>query len=302
MLNLRFYHFLTTLIVLTPARFNMSTGSDANQHGCDILESLPSTTHIYQYQGMQQFLDTCSLEYDRLDHDKTGEASDLVVFTNIDQSTFLKDFVYSSESVAIKSWTTYCSSKEIIVVKMATVEHSDTIHMFGKLLMDAIGLPRLQNALRGFPGAGLQSDDHQKRPDYGWGPLHRPLDKGEKWPSMVLEVAVTQRRKQLESDVNLWLKKTKGRVKIAITIEVSRRKREIRISKWTHDDNGELFCEREILIWKASWEDQKIHVTNGPLLIEFEKLFLRQCDSQGEKDIEIDDDNLRLLAEHIWAD
>jgi hypothetical protein len=272
---------------------------NANLNGSGILENLPPGTVVRPYEGVQQFHKVFDREYSRLESDQTGKASDMLVLTDLDEPKFTRDFLGPTEKSAIKSWRMYSPSLRLLTVIMETPAHAQAAHKFSNLLLRALKPTGLRDNLQEFGTSSVEGATRHKRPDMAWGPMRPPKGRSPKWPSVVLENAVSERKRHLQTDVDFWLNESSGDVRIVLTLENNRKGPEIIISKWELA-GGRTTCTQQITIWKQEKDGQNTTVENGPLVVEFEKLFLRQPTSARETDIELDDGQLQLLSDLVW--
>ncbi|RMJ23264.1 hypothetical protein PHISP_05872 [Aspergillus sp. HF37] len=263
-------------------------------YGSGFLEGLPHTIHRHPYKGKEQFQDTLRLEYDHLHNNP--DASEWVIF-EIDEQAFARDFLSNIESAISKSWTSFDVSSRILLAKMPTPEHSNALTAFHNAIYSALQPMGLHKALQAFPATTVTGDRNAKQGDHGWGPLRPPRGRSRKWPTVVLEVAVSETRSKLQSDVRFWLGEAKGDVNIVFTLAINRQKPEVTIEKWELENNRP---HRTQCINVSKGTNDHITVRNDPLVIEFEKLFLREPSVPKEKDIIIDRNELEDLATSIW--
>lgn len=265
------------------------------------LEGLLSSTPVHHWQGKQQFMQTINREHDRLESDPT-QASEWVAFTGLNEETFTRHFVDTYDRDMIKYWKSYTRSQHLLLVKMSLPAHAIALAKFHDALIRALNRnnPELEDELQPFPNVRVHGGNKTKQPDNGWGPLHGPVDRSDKWPAVVLEAGLSERTSKLQSDAQWWLGNSNGDVKIALTMSVNRRGPSIEIHKWEHENNRPGISQT-IKIWKdAEGNGQPIQTDGAPLLIEFGKLFLR-ASATHEHDIRIESDDLRRLAKAVWA-
>lgn len=86
-------------------------------------------------------------------------------------------------------------------------------------------------------------------------------------------------------------------MRIVFTLEVDRKMSTVTINKW--EFCNEQPCRTQHVEVKKG-EASSVRVSGGPLIIEFDKLFLRQPNSPKETDIQLDAETLRSLAISIW--
>ncbi|KAL3434213.1 hypothetical protein BDV09DRAFT_186011 [Aspergillus tetrazonus] len=101
---------------------------------------------------------------------------------------------------------------------------------------------------------------------------HLPRGRSQDWPSAVLEDAFSEAKAKLQTDVRYWLRASEGDVKIVFTIQIDHNVPKITIEKWNQ---------------------------TSPLRIGFQKLFLRSPSTLKERDVEIGEEELQLLAEDV---
>lgn len=266
------------------------------------LDGLLPTTPVYRWQGRQQFIKTVAREYDRLESDPTSQASERVAFTDLNEGEFTRHFVDTYDRNMIKSWKSYTPSQQLLLVKMSLPAHAIALVKFHDALIRALNRnnPELEDELQPFPNVQVHGINKAKQPDNGWGPLHGTADRSEKWPAVVLEAGLSERTTKLQSDAQWWLSNSDGDVKIALTMSVNRREPSIEIHKWEHENNRPRISQT-IKLWKdAEGNDQPIQTDGAPLLIEFDKLFLR-APAMHEHDIRIESDDLRRVAKAVWV-
>ena len=70
-----------------------------------------------------------------------------------------------------------------------------------------------------------------KQADIGWGSRRPPLGY-PKWPTVVLEVGVSDTQSKLRHDMDLWLDPSRGNVKVAISNKVNHQRPMISIETW----------------------------------------------------------------------
>lgn len=271
-----------------------------DHHGNEFLGGLSPPIKRYPYKGRQQFLDIFMTDFTNLEHNKTRNASGCILFDNISQQTFLHDFLEPSpDTLLSRSWTSYSASEQLILIKMMTAEHSAALTTFHQKLYAAVEPTGLVDALQGFSGKTISGTNRSKQGDGGWAPKRPPHGRSKKWPSVALEVAVSEKHSKIFSDVRFWLYESQGDVKIVLALTVNRGAPEVTIEKWELQDNR-IHRSQKVSISKSQADDT-ITVRGDPLVIEFEKLFLRDSQIPRETDILIDSDALEKLADSIWC-
>ncbi|KAF7164131.1 hypothetical protein CNMCM5623_008821 [Aspergillus felis] len=278
----------------------VSTGSrrDGKIWGSDDLEGLPPTVNVYPWEGPDHFQNIINSELHQFKDPERSSPCDWIGFSNVSETIFEHDF--EEETDLSKQWKSYNPSRQLLFVEIArgTPEHTEATQTFNDVLKEAVDRMGLSTALKNFSGTKVRGHDWAKVPDNGWGLRRPPAGRSRKWPTVVLEVGVSQQKSKLDQDARFWLEKSEGDVKISLAISVNRRIPEIVLEKWKVS-NGKPAMVQKVIVWRHN-EDTLFD--NEPLVIEFEDLFLREADNPREVNIEFDQGNLRRLAENIWLE
>jgi hypothetical protein len=264
-----------------------------------ILEGLPPTTHTYPYTGPEEFLDTLTEEYGLWQSNTSN--SEYVVFTNVNEKTFNQDFVNSDDNL-LASWDSYCASSQVLVAKMHSKTHEDAVFNLTILTADKLGPMGLKHALQRTGRHGIREGDRAKEPDNGFYPRRLPQGRTNKWPSIALEVAYSESESKLAKDVEWWLTQSSGDVKATISFSINKTSKEIVLEEWElveADTGKEARSQQRVTIVQPAGQDA-ITVTSAPFTIRFESLMLRSAERSEEKDIDLTEDDLKLLAQLVW--
>lgn len=100
-----------------------------------ILEGLPPNTHWYVYEGRSEFLAIMLREHDLW---LRGETAEFVVFTHLDDDTFQRDFIESSEKLMNNSWKSYCAVSQSLHARMKSKTHEEMVFAFHDLCRDKL--------------------------------------------------------------------------------------------------------------------------------------------------------------------
>jgi hypothetical protein len=277
-----------------------STGSssDGKNWGSHDLEGLSPTVNIYPWEGPDHFQNIVDSELHQFKDPQRSSPCDWIVFSNVSEPIFERDF--EEETDLSKQWKSYNRSRQLLFVQIArgTPEHTEATQTFNDILKEAVDRLGLSTALKCFSGTMIRGDDWAKVPDNGWGPRRPPAGRSRRWPTVVLEVGVSQGKSKLEEDARFWLEESEGDVNISLAISVDRRIPEIVLEKWKVS-NGKPAMAHKVTVWRRN---EDILFDNESLVIEFEDLFLREADNLREINIEFDQGNLRRLAENIWLE
>ncbi|CAG8903482.1 unnamed protein product [Penicillium egyptiacum] len=267
--------------------------------GDDILEGLPPSTHRYQYECEQQFLDVMFREHDLWSR---GETNEFVVFINLDERTFHRGFLESSEKLINNSWQSYSSLSQCLHARMKTGTHEELHFAFYDLLREKLVPMGLGHSLHRQGGRTTSGGPKGKQADNGLYPRRLPPGRTDKWPSVVIEVAFSESKTKLRCDLDWWLSQSNGDVKTAISLSTNKSKREIIIEarEMVEGSKGRAPALQQQVVIRKQTADSITSVTNAPFTIAFESLLLRPTTQPAEGDLELTEDDLQKLAEEVW--
>ncbi|KXG49027.1 uncharacterized protein PGRI_028970 [Penicillium griseofulvum] len=277
-----------------------STNSTTNNHGTGFLGNLEPSIKRFPYQGKRHFNKIMNQEFKRRleSTDRIEKWSEWVLFTDIDENTFTHNFPEDSEH-KINDWTTspasYDSSLCLLLARIALLPHEVASGRFRWLLISALMPMGLGRCIRHFGSAAVYGTGGVKQPDSSWAP-RRTGGNLSKIPTVVLEVALSETESKLSSDVRFWLNQVHGDVKVVLTLDIDREGPGIVLEKWELRDGYPIRTARVGISMDA---DKRVRV-DGPLVIEFEKLFFRPVGDAREGDIVTDTDMLEELVTEIW--
>lgn len=256
---------------------------------------LSATTAQYDYRNRAHFLSTQDQEIDRFNANPNSR-SEYIIFTGVDQETFLKDIVNFDQSTCPSLIETYSAAHEVIVIKMESHAHAVAHSRFHSKLSIKLGHMGLEWAIMPFGSAHVQGEDRKKRADQSYRPARFPRDRPKEWPTLVIETAFTESEQKLQGDIRWWLEMTQGSCCV-ITISINQTTREIAFEKWVANPRPSRMY-RTVLTQDENGGD--IRVTNTqPLVVRFEELFLTQP-SGNERDFTFDTEELRKMVTEVW--
>lgn len=147
-----------------------------------------------------------------------------VLFTEVDEQAFTRDFLNSDDKIIQRSWNSYDSQQQLLLTKMpASRPHEIAQRVFERLLFDALEPMGLKDSLRTFGSAACRADGgSSKQPDCEFLPKRLPGARTNKWPAVVVEVAYSESPSKLFSDARFWLTESRGDVRIVVTIKIDR--------------------------------------------------------------------------------
>ncbi|KAJ5917367.1 hypothetical protein N7466_010921 [Penicillium verhagenii] len=219
------------------------------------IEGLPARTPRYRWRGKAQCRRTIKL------HESHGQGSGYFVFDGVDHRAFLRwlPILTRSRGGGLAS------------------------------LVDAWQLRQASRLIYSI-GSEATSGGRTKRSDGDWQPSPVPIPA--QWPSVVLEIGLSEGPGKLKKDAQFWLTESHGQTRSVITVNITKKLGRITLENWTMQGES---------IGSA----QKIHINEsykitGPttFTIPFESFFLRDKGS-GESDFEITHEELRRFAQSV---
>ncbi|KAJ9481155.1 hypothetical protein VN97_g12346 [Penicillium thymicola] len=253
----------------------------------------------YPYKGPKQLLETVKMEGSR--QQEEFEASEWVLFTQVSRQVFSRDFLNSDDGILQRCWNSYDSSQHLLLVKMTVSRAPETAaRAFKKQLFLCLLPMGLFNCLRTFGSATCEAENGSaKQPDCQFLPRRPPRDRTTKWPSLAVETGFSETPSKLVSDARFWLSESNGDVQIIITIKIGRSLPNIVLESWELVDDR---VKRQRVVTINKGQNDSVVVDGQPLVIRFDKLFLRPPTTARETDISIDNTILNKIARDIWGE
>ncbi|RDW78885.1 uncharacterized protein DSM5745_05737 [Aspergillus mulundensis] len=287
----------------------MAADNDDSAECAFLADLTPSLLPHYQYRGPQQFIQ----DYEHA-RETTMESTEWFLLEGLPRDAFEQHFCLA-ETSPFRNWSAYSSSLNRLVARMPREAHEIATSTFLELITEAQIAMGLRRSLRSLLATTAYQGGDAKQADNAWIPAHTPIGRrrtrfdqinadpaqGRPWPSAVLEVGLSdsESERKLKGDVRWWLRASSAEVRLVFTININRTRPELVIESWVphpHRDGGRL--DSTVTIEKD--EDGRVTVRGAPLVISFERLFLRAPDGEREGDIEIEEGDLQDLAEAVW--
>ncbi|PKY07531.1 hypothetical protein P168DRAFT_316031 [Aspergillus campestris IBT 28561] len=265
-------------------------------------EEHASSIQHYPYRGRKQFL--IDFETERHHHrtDAGGDYSEWFLLTGVDSHIFENEFLEPvDQSTPWTSWSSYDAHMQLLLVRVTkSPAHEIASMTFNAVFMEAVEPTGLKRSLIQIGSTTHFASLGAKEPDQAWRPHRLPPSRSRDWPSAVIEVAYSETEAKLGSDVRFWMRASGGDVKVVLTLRIDRQQPKIRIEKWvsSNNTNTRYHLDQNITISKS--KNHHIILSNAPLTIGFEELFLRPASIPRERDIGVDAEKLQYLATEIW--
>lgn len=162
---------------------------------------LGSSVRRIPYRGVEQFWHLWNMEPDQR-KESDDQDSEWVLFTNVDEKTFTRDFFNFPDKTLARTWNAFDKFQNLLLVTMTeSTPHAIASQTFDEVLTDILTEMGLKRMLVHFGRSPRKGEEGAKAPDASYMPKRPPRGWSKDWPSMVLEVAYSESRKKLMSDV-----------------------------------------------------------------------------------------------------
>ncbi len=198
----------------------------------------------------------------------------------------------------------YFQEEELLIIKyMPSVEHEHArmrIHNQIQAKVWSMGISDAEFYSLG--SARYYGANSNKEADCAY--KSRSVRRQEKdWPTLVIEVGRFESLSQLRQDVRWWLIESKGEVQIALLMSIRESSSTLLIEKWElrapsldrSAANNSIDVPESVQIVEVTPNG----TTGGPLVLEFDKIFLRAA-TPPEMDVIIADQQLESVAESLF--
>ncbi|KAL1960578.1 hypothetical protein VTO42DRAFT_7157 [Malbranchea cinnamomea] len=226
------------------------------------LACLPKETPVYRYESVSQMEGAAH----------TVRDGGYCVFVDVPQRVVTRD----REAVRIGRISYYSESK-VLIARMPSEPHEVATGWLNDAIHDSLG--EMGMRFRTYLVSKGSALVEYKEPDLSLRPRNLPPGRSGKWPTLVVETGYTESHRRLDNDARWWIQKSNGRVKVVITVKVSRTKVTIK----RYGRLGRTRASILQIVTMARRGQQPIHITGSPLRIPFHDVFLREpVGNQGD--------------------
>ncbi|RMZ75930.1 hypothetical protein DV738_g5218, partial [Chaetothyriales sp. CBS 135597] len=210
--------------------------------------------------------------------------------------------------------TTHYEALDLLIIKVPTSQHDVANEEFKWDFQDRITAMNLRPELRAYGTTKYQGRGVSKEADAAYRPFSArpPPPHGTDWPTLVIETGWSESLARLRVDAQLWLANSGGDVRtVVVLIAVCRTSRRIIIEKWEPvavSSNRQITRSMPTATPTATPTTRVQHitieansVTGAPLILDFEKIFLRQPVPPQEHDLIFTQPDLSTWAEKVWG-
>jgi hypothetical protein len=269
----------------TPITMSKSSSSDSNTTiSTSPAEALPleglEYIDINRFVGIAKMRKAIDLQSIRLQEGVSNEQ--YLVFQPVTEVDLTKmDSV--RHSIGKNTRMTHYTDTDLLIIKLMPTGKHEFAHLsFGKkLLVKVLRMGTSDDELCPFGGTRYRGNTSSKEGDSSYKPSSRENETD--WPTIVFESGLSESLRRLRSDARWWLKNSGGDVKIVVLISIKPADKRLQIEKWElapllnqratrahQSPNTQIPAQiQEITIMPNNV------ITGSPLVLEFQKIFLR---------------------------
>ena len=209
---------------------------------------------------------------------------------------------------------THCADIGILIIKVPTTAHEVVSQSFAhEIVAQAIGMgvPRRERTPLG--ATRFKGTSTSKEADGGFKPSTLRPHKLD-WPTLVLEVGVSESLPKLRNDARWWLSNSGDRVNIVLIFHINEGTKTMLIERWetipatatatATATGGPVTRSRrppaQIPTRMQAITIDQNNITGTPLTLHFHQVFLRQP-NPPEQDLVFTAQDLRDWSDDIWA-
>ena len=201
--------------------------------------------------------------------------------------------------------TFYSADSRKLIIKLPKRPHEIVSRGFEYLIREEAKRQGVRHDLTSIGSETIREQPYAKEADSAWIPRRQVPGRSDKWPTLVLEVGLSETLARLHIDMKWWFSNSGGQVKIVIIASIHRNEPQIVVEKWelqrrrphshnlrslraipregaeqnNHGDGDDQDPEVPTLVQEITLNLQPstntITTTGGPLVIPFHKLLLK---------------------------
>ncbi|KAK4862984.1 hypothetical protein LT330_010089 [Penicillium expansum] len=200
-------------------------------------------------------------------------------------------------------------STRCMIIKLVTKPHDLASRHLNVEVMYVLQEMGLHRSISMTGTHGVRGRYCEKQADESWLPRQPILGRSTKWPTVTVEMGVSESYRKLKADAEWWLTNSRGDVKLVIIVSVNRKTPQIKFETVTLTPATlRLQRPRDVPTIRQSITtsrdpkrpDATITVSPlVPLTIQFEELFCRQP-VPPEHNIDLSPDQLREISGQVW--
>lgn len=199
----------------------------------------------------------------------------------------------------------YSADSRKLIVKLPKLPHETVSRGFESLIREEAKRQGVRQDLISKGSETIKQPPYAKEADSAWGPRRQIPGRDDKWPTLVLEVGLSENLRRLHIDLKWWFSNSRGQVKVVLVVSIQRKEPKMVLERWelqrrrTHSyplrslggipkegtgqnnqgDNDNQGPEVPTMVQKITYtldpSSRTMTSTGGPLVIPFHKIFLK---------------------------
>lgn len=260
-----------------------------------IVQALPPDTSQHVYRGLQYFWSFVTQEQTQFHDDQTRNHSQYMLFSKINNETFTRDFNICHHKPSWHLFDTYFPHSQQLLIRASTFTDHERAQagLVNIMLTKLAAMDGANMSLDWTGSAEIHAPSCIKKADQIFAPRDVPHGRSDVWPTLIIQSGFIESKLKLQADAKWWITESRGDVKTVLVICVHRREAKIIIQKWESP-----IVRQQVVVSLLDGRPEP-DVRNGPLVVSFEKLFLR-WPKYIEGDIVFTDDDLGEIAKMVW--
>jgi hypothetical protein len=264
---------------------------------------------IHPFTGIANMRKIIEFQSDRLQAWESDQQ--YLVFNRVTEPILAKiDYERENGHIAKHTRMTHYTDTDLLIIKLMPLVAHEKLHgkLFTELLFQAARMGIQSHEIDTVGAGRYRGNSSSKEGDSALKPCaSRPDDTD--WPTIVFEAGLSESLNQLRIDAAWWLTNSNSDVNIVIIISLQKAQSRIQIEKWelalpdparpctrsTSSNQQTPTKVHEITI------DPNNNVAGAPLVLEFQKIFLRPAIHPGKTDFTFTAQELSRWAANIWA-
>ena len=230
-------------------------------------------------------------------HIKTIQVVKYLRFTNVPPSLVERDFSKSTKMM-------YNYETRSLILKLADGAHEALKANIRTALTLALYNTGLNWLIIPTGSKRVRGGSCFKEPDESWVPRSHLPGRDMKWPTVVMEVGVSESIEKLKSDAVWWLANSVGQVKLVVIVSINQTSPEITFQTIVLDTATAIPTVRQSVTTSRVPKQPDAPITTSPaepLIIRFEEMLCRQP-VPPEQDLQISLGELETASRYAWME
>ncbi|KAJ6177700.1 hypothetical protein N7519_008161 [Penicillium mononematosum] len=230
-------------------------------------------------------------------HIKTIRVVKYLRFTNVPPSVVERDFSKSTKMM-------YNYETRSLILKLVDGAHETMKATIQLALPHALYNMGLEQSIMLTGSARVRGGSCFKEPDGSWVPWSHLPGRDRKWPTVVMEVGVSESIEKLKADAAWWLANSVGQVKLVIIVSINQTSPEVTFQTIVLDTATAIPTVRQSVSTSRAPKQPDAPIITSPaepLIIRFEEMLCRQP-VPPEQDLQIPLDWLERASRYAWME